>query len=149
MWEVIYALGRIAVPIVFIVFGVIQFMNIGNYIANPAVVQVSTLTGGVLSPTVIAYLVAAIDLVGGLLVLIGFMTRWAAVVLFVFVGLTIFFVHHFWDMEGAARALNQAHALKNLAIMGALLMLAAMGPGRWSVDNRNSAAGAGSQSSRA
>ena len=25
MWDIVYALGRIAVPIVFIVFGVIQF----------------------------------------------------------------------------------------------------------------------------
>jgi uncharacterized membrane protein YphA (DoxX/SURF4 family) len=36
-------------------------------------------------------------------------------------------------MDGAARAANQAHALKNLAIMGALLMIAAHGPGRYSI----------------
>jgi putative oxidoreductase len=80
--------------------------------------------------------VAAVDLIGGVLVLIGFLTRWAALALFVFVGLTIFFAHPFWDMEGAARAGNQAHALKNLSIMGALLMIAAMGAGRFSVDGR-------------
>ncbi len=141
MSDIAYVLGRIAVPIVFIVFGVLQFMNIESYIANPAVVQVSTLTNGVLSPTVIAYLVATIDLVGGLMVLVGFMTRVAALVLFVFTGLTIYFVHHFWDMDGAARVANQVNAFKNLSIMGALLMLAAMGGGRFSVDNRGSAAG--------
>ena len=139
MSDVLYALGRVALTVVFITFGVIQFMNIGTYIANPAVVQVSTLTNGILSPTVIAYAVATIDLVGGALVLIGFMTRFAAVVLFVFVGLTIYFVHHFWDMEGAARAANMGNALKNLAMMGALLMLTVTGPGRLSIDGRSSA----------
>jgi len=91
-------------------------------------------TGNVVSPTVAAWTVAAIDLIGGLLVLIGFKTRWAALVLLVFVALTVWFAHPFWTMEGAARAANQAHALKNLAIMGALLLLAVHGSGRYSVD---------------
>lgn len=137
MWEGVYVLGRIAIPVVFIVFGVLQFTNIDAYIANPAIMQVSTLTNGTLSPTVLAYLVAAVDLVGGLMILVGFMTRFAALVLFVFTGLTIYFVHHFWDMEGAARVGNQVNAFKNLSIMGALLLLAAVGGGRWSFDNRN------------
>jgi putative oxidoreductase len=136
MSDYVYALGRAAVAVIFIVFGVIQFSNIAPYISNAAVAQFSTLTNGTLSPTVIAYAVATIDLVGGIMVLIGYKTRWAALVLFVFTGLTIYFVHHFWDMSGAARSANQAHAYKNLAIMGALLMLAAMGPGRISVDGR-------------
>jgi uncharacterized membrane protein YphA (DoxX/SURF4 family) len=38
-------------------------------------------------------------------------------------------------MEGGARAANQVQALKNLAIMGGLLMFAVMGSGRYSVDN--------------
>jgi putative oxidoreductase len=139
MSDVIFALGRVALTIVFITFGIIQFMNIGTYIANPAVAQVSTLTQGYLSPTMIAYAVATIDVVGGVLVLVGFLTRLAAAVLFIFVGLTIYFVHHFWDMEGAARAANMTNALKNLAMMGALLMLMVTGAGRLSIDGRSSA----------
>jgi putative oxidoreductase len=142
MSDFTYALGRVAVTIVFIVFGIFQFSNIAPYVAHPAVAHVSALTNGVLSPTLIAYLVATVDVVGGILILIGFKTRWAAVVLLVFVGLTIYFVHHFWDMEGAARAANQAHALKNLSIMGALLMLAAKGAGRFSFDGVSANAGA-------
>ena len=136
MSEIIYALGRIAVPVVFIVFGIIQATNIDNYVTNPAVVKFVADTGNVIPAVAVAWAVAAIDLIGGLMVLIGFKTRSAAVVLFVFAAMTIWFAHHFWDMEGAARAANQAHALKNLAIMGALLMLAAHGPGRYSVDAR-------------
>jgi putative oxidoreductase len=133
MWEIVYALGRILVPIVFIVFGIIQFTSIATYFTSPAILKFVAVTGHVLSPKVVAYAVAAIDLIGGLMILVGFQARWAALLLFAFTALTIYFAHPFWTMDGAARAANQAHALKNLAIMGALLMIAAHGPGRYSV----------------
>jgi len=90
----------------------------------------------VLSPTVIAYLVAAIDLFGGLLILVGFQTRWTASVLIIFVVLTLIFAHPFWTFEGPSRAANQVQFYKNLAIIGALLFLIVLGPGRYSLDNR-------------
>ena len=133
MWEVVYAVGRILVPIVFIVFGAIQFMNITPYLTDPAVVKFVGITGRMVSPRTVAYAVAAVDLIGGLMILVGFQARWAALLLFVFTAMTIYFAHPFWTMDGAARAANQAHALKNLAIMGALLMIAAHGPGRYSI----------------
>jgi putative oxidoreductase len=138
MWEIVYALGRIAVPIVFIVFGTFQFMNIAPYAASPGVLKFVAMTGNVLPPLVVAYAVACIDLIGALMVLVGFQTRWAALVLFAFTGLTIFLVHPFWEMEGAARVANQVQALKNISIMGALLMIAAHGAGRFSLDGRAS-----------
>jgi putative oxidoreductase len=81
-------------------------------------------------------LVAAIDLFGGLLILVGFQTRWAASVLIIFVVLTLIFAHPFWTFEGPSRAANQVQFYKNLAIIGALLFLIVLGPGRYSLDNR-------------
>ena len=130
------AIGRVLISAVFIVFGYIQFTNIGGYIANPAIVKFSGQIGGVLSPTVIAYLVAAIDLIGGIFILVGYQTRWASIVLIVFVLLTLVFVHHFWTMTGAAFGANRAHFYKNLAIIGGLLFLINGGPGTCSLDNR-------------
>ena len=130
------AIGRVLLSAVFIVFGYLQFTNIGAYIAHPAVVKVAGLTGGILTPTVIAYMVAAIDLFGGILILVGYQTRWAAIVLIVFVVLTLVFVHNFWIMEGPARAANQAHFYKNLAIIAALMFLINAGPGTCSLDHR-------------
>jgi len=132
-------LSRVLISAVFIVFGVLQFTHIGNYIANPAVIKVSGMTGGMLTPTILAYLVAAIDLFGGILILAGYQTRWAAIVLIAFVVLTLLFVHTFWTMEGPARAANQANFYKNLAIIGGLLLLIIHGPGRMSVDGRSRA----------
>jgi putative oxidoreductase len=131
------AIGRILISAVFIVFGYVQFTHIGGYIANPAVIKFSGLTGGILSPTIIAYLVAAIDLIGGILILLGYQTRWAAIVLIMFVVLTLVFVHHFWTMEGAAFAGNRAHFYKNLAIIGGLLFLINGGAGSCSLDHRS------------
>jgi putative oxidoreductase len=131
------AIGRILISAVFIVFGYVQFTHIGGYIANPAVIKFSGLTGGILSPTIIAYLVAAIDLIGGILILLGYQTRWAAIVLIMFVVLTLVFVHHFWTMEGAAFAGNRAHFYKNLAIIGGLLFLISGGAGSCSLDHRS------------
>ena len=128
--------ARALTSAVFIVFGYLQFTNIGTYTTNPAIVKFVGVTGGVLSPMVIAYLVATIDLFGGLLILVGFRTRWAASVLIMFVVLTLIFAHPFWTFEGPSRAANQVQFYKNLAIIGALLFLIVLGPGRYSLDDR-------------
>jgi putative oxidoreductase len=138
MPDYVQALGRILISAVFIVFGYLQFTHIGNYAANAAIIKFSGQIGGVLSPTVIAYLIATVDLLGGILILIGYQTRLASIVLIVFVILTIVYVHHFWTMTGAARAANQANFYKNLAIIGGLLFLINAGPGRCALGGRKS-----------
>ena len=139
-------LARILMSIVFIVFGYLQFTNIAGYAANPSVLKVVALTGGVLSPTVIAYLVAAIDLLGGILILIGFQTHRTALVLIIFCICTLFIAHNFWTMEGPARAGNMGNFYKNLALIGGLLLLMNSGHGAYSVDAKmakTSATGSG------
>ena len=129
------AISRVLISAVFIVFGYIQFTHIGNYIANPAVIKVARWTG-ILTPTIIAYMVASIDLFGGILILVGYQTRWTSVVLIVFVALTCILVHNFWTMEGPARAANQANFYKNLALIGGLLLIYVHGPGTCSLEHR-------------
>ena len=58
------------------------------------------------------------------------MTRLLSIVLFVYVGLTILFFHN-----ALADPAQQVNALKNLAIMGGLLMVFAYGQMRWSYDH--------------
>ena len=135
MPEYMQAISRVLISAVFIVFGYIQLTHIGNYIANPAVVKVAAMTG-FLSPTILAYLVMVINLVGGILILVGYQTRWASIVLIAFVVLTLIFVHNFWTMEGPARIGNQVNFYKNLVIIGALLLLIIHGPGSCSLEHR-------------
>jgi len=136
MNDAIQLLARALITTVFIIFGYQQFTNIAGYTANPNIVKFSGMIGGILAPVVIAYLVAAIDLLGGLCVLVGFKTRCASIALIVFVILTLFVAHNFWVMEGATRIGNQVNFYKNLAIIGGLLLIFVHGPGRFSIDNR-------------
>jgi putative oxidoreductase len=93
--------------------------------------------GGIPKYEALAYLSAAVEVVCGLLVLVGLKARWAALLLAVFTACTIIFIHHFWDMDGAALIENRTQALKNLSIMGGLLLIVAVGSGPSSVDHRS------------
>jgi putative oxidoreductase len=71
-------------------------------------------------------LVILTELGGGLLVLFGLKTRWAAIALFGFCLLTARFFH-----TGADQA---TQLQKNVAMAGGFLALALLGPGAWSLD---------------
>ena len=73
-------------------------------------------------------LVILTELGGGLLVLFGLKTRWAAIALFGFCLLTALFFH--------LRAAQAMHFDKNIAMAGGFLALAILGPGLWSLDAR-------------
>jgi putative oxidoreductase len=44
-------------------------------------------------------------------------------------------LHNFWALHGTAAGSAQTQFLKNVGIMGGLLMIAACGPGKWSLDD--------------
>ena len=138
MSDNLYVLGRVLMPWVFIVSAIGKFMNVAGIAGSAGMARFESMIGGVVPPTIVGYIIAATEIVGGLLVLVGFKTRLGGWLLFVFTALTIYFAHNFWDMEGAARAANQTQALKNLAIMSACLMIVSMGSGRYGLDSRNS-----------
>ncbi len=142
MMNVAYALGRILVPIVFIWEAIQKLLDIGRFaklLADnnvPVPDEVSAYLGSMPKYQALAWLLAIIELVCGLMILLGLKARWGALLLVVFTAGTIFFVHHFWDMTGDAYVINQIQALKNLSIMGALLLIVAVGSGPHSVDRR-------------
>lgn len=78
----------------------------------------------------------AIELLGGLAVLVGWQTRWAALTLAAFCVLTAVLFHYIpgTNAEGMARVGQMINFQKNLTIAGGMLLLAVMGPGRLSVD---------------
>jgi putative oxidoreductase len=142
MSPLLHALGRILLPLLFIASGVEKFRNIAGTAAYigpdrfPAVPQLEAALGMPM-PTILAYVTASVETFGGLLVLIGLFTRTAATLLFLLTGATIFYFHNFWAMADAAQMSAQlTQALKNLSIMGGLLLLMANGAGPLSVDGR-------------
>lgn len=129
MPDIAYALGRIMLSLIFIVFGWAKFMDVTSITNALTRAQFP-------QPRLFGYAVAALELVGGMMVLVGFRARWAALALFAFTAGTIYISHAFWTMEGAQYAMNRTHAFKNLAIMGGLLLVFASGSGRLSIDGR-------------
>jgi putative oxidoreductase len=89
---------------------------------------------GVPAPGTLVWIVIAIELLGGLLIVVGWKTRWVAWVMAGFTLATAILGHAFWSAEGAQFASQMTQFLKNIAIMGGFMLLAVAGPGRFSVD---------------
>jgi len=77
-----------------------------------------------------------IELLGGIALLLGLGTRWAALALAVFTVVAAFFFHNYWAMPEAQRMMQQLMFGKNIAIAGGLLAFAAFGAGGLSLDAR-------------
>lgn len=95
-----------------------------------------TASGGL--PGVFAFPAIAIELLGGLAVLIGWQTRWAALSLAVFSVLAGVLYHYVpaLGLEGYDRIGQIINFQKNLAIAGGFVLLAVFGAGAWSLDAR-------------
>ena len=127
MRDTLLLIGRILLVVMFIKSGFDKFFALegtASYIAS----------AGLPLASVLAPLTAIAELGFGLAILIGFQTRIAAAALAAFVLLTIPFFHGYWNMTGEARMLNEIMAMKNLSLIGAFVMLAGSGAGRYSVD---------------
>jgi putative oxidoreductase len=85
--------------------------------------------------TFIAPLLAAalaIEAVGSVCLITGVRARSAAAVMFVYLGIVSVRLHDFWN-RGGMSGMGAGEFFKNLGIMGGLLMIAAYGPGVWSL----------------
>jgi putative oxidoreductase len=65
-----------------------------------------------------------LEIFGGLSLLLGWKPRLGAALLFLFLIPTTLIFHNFWALAGAERMDQMTHFLKNLAILGGLLMVA-------------------------
>jgi len=72
----------------------------------------------------------AVELGAGLLLLVGYKARWAAMAIFLFMIPTTLIFHNFWSAPPDQAMMQQIGFLKNVSIMGGLLMVWAFGPGR-------------------
>src|SRR5205085_1057310 len=91
---------------------------------------------GVPLPEVCAALAIAAELGLGLLLLVGWQARWAALGLAVFTAVITPIFHNFWAVPQAQAMMQQQAFFKNIAVVGGLLVIAAFGPGGFSLDAR-------------
>jgi putative oxidoreductase len=121
--------GRILLAAIFVISGfgkITGFEGTAGYIASK----------GLPMPQVLAALTVALEVGGGILLIIGYQARWVALAFFVWLIPVTLIFHKFWGID-AAQAQNQMiHFLKNVSIMGGMLLLFAFGPGAYSLDKK-------------
>jgi putative oxidoreductase len=78
----------------------------------------------------------ALEIVGGLALIVGFTARWAALALAAFTLLATVLFHNDWAMPAEQQYVQQLMLLKNLGVAAGMLMVFAFGPGRLSIDRQ-------------
>jgi len=126
--DAMLAIGRVLIAIIFVSSGIEKFMDLG---ATAAALASKNLP----FPAVLAALTATLELVGGLLIIVGWQTRIFALALAAFSAAAAYFFHDFWNRPaGPEHTDMMIHFMKNVSIIGGFLMLCAVGAGRYSLD---------------
>lgn len=132
MQDAFALLGRILLAFLFVPAGwgkIAGFAGTVQYIGSK----------GLPMPEVLAAAAVAIELGLGLLLLVGWQTRWAALGLAIFVAVITPIFHGYWAMPEAQQMMQKQAFGKNIAIVGGFLAFAAFGAGRFSLDGRRRA----------
>jgi putative oxidoreductase len=120
-------LGRILLSLIFILSGL---GKIGDWSGTAG----SMAAKGMVAVPFFLTMAILFELGGGLTVLLGFKARlgaWALV--FYLIPVSLIF-HNFWAFTGAEQRMQVINFLKNLAIMGGLLLVALRGAGKPCID---------------
>ena len=119
--------GRMLLAMLFVLSGFGKIPGFEGTVANIA-------SQGLPAPSVLAALAILIELGGGLAIVLGWKTRWAAAALILFLIVITPIYHKFWGVPPEVAADMRIHFMKNVSILGGLLILFAFGPGRYSMD---------------
>lgn len=125
--EFMALVGRALVAHVFIVASVMKLMNFA------ATAGFMTSLGVPFAPVLLG-LSLPIELACGVMIVVGWQARWAALTLAVWLVVVTPIFHAFWGLDPIQTQNQMNHFMKNVSILGALLFIAAMGPGGYSVE---------------
>jgi len=115
-------LGRILIALIFVMAGfskITGFEGTVGYIASK----------GLPLPEMLAIGAIIVELGGGLMLIAGWYTRWAAAAIFVFTAMTAVLFHNFWAMPPEEAQNQMISFMKNISIMGGLLYVMVYGNG--------------------
>lgn len=121
--------GRVLMAALFLPAGVSKiagFAGTVGYIASK----------GVPLPEAAAIIAIIVEVGGGLALILGVKTRWAALALALFTLIATFMFHNYWTLPADQQMVQQLMFMKNIAVIGGLLTLAAWGAGAWSMDGK-------------
>ena len=123
--------GRILMAIIFLGSGISKLTGFAGTVAYIS-------SKGLPMPEVGAAAACALELIAGLALVLGWKTRWMALLLAIFTLVSGVLFHGFWAVPPEQLAAQQVQFLKNICIAGGLLFVVAFGAGAWSLDARTS-----------
>ena len=123
-------LGRILISLLFLASGVSKMTGFAGTVGY-------IMSKGLSFPEALAGLAAALELIAGLAIVLGYKTRLAAFALAIYTLATGFIFHDFWASPADQVVVQQVMFLKNLSIAGGLLLLSAGGIGSWAIDDKS------------
>jgi len=129
-WVSPVVLGRVLLAGIFVFFGLAKFLDWQGYVAFT---EAQT---GIVGMSWLVALVGLVEIVGGLSILTGTLARVGALALLAVLVPTTLLFHDFWEFSGAERQAQLSHFLKNLSILGGLLLVVGFGAGKASVDQK-------------
>jgi putative oxidoreductase len=117
--------GRVALGAIFVVSGLgklAAWHGTAAYAASKGV------------PEILLAIATALELLGGISVILGYRTRWGAVALLIFLVPVTLVFHNFWAAPASEQQIQTVNFLKNLSIAGGALIVFARGAGAFSID---------------
>ena len=129
MTNALALIGRLLLAPMFLVSG---YSKIGGFAGTAGWIA----SKGLPLPEVLTAAALVVELVAAAMLVLGWKARWAALALAVFTAVASYFFHNFWAVPEAQQMTQQLFFMKNVAVIGGLLLIAALGPGGWSVDRR-------------
>ena len=121
--------GRLLLAALFLPAGIAK---IGGYAGTVGYIA----SKGLPLPEVGAAMAIVVEVGGGLALIAGFGTRFAALGLALFTLAASAVFHNYWALPADQQMVQQLMFFKNIAVVGGLLTLAAWGAGAWSLDGR-------------
>jgi putative oxidoreductase len=120
-------IGRILLVFVFLFVGWGTAKNIPGFVAYLTNLKVPY-------PGFWVYVAFTTELVAAIAIILGVATRYAALLGILFLIIATALAHRYWEYPAAQLANQYNHFLKNIGLMGGMLIIFAVGPGRFSLD---------------
>jgi len=119
--------ARILLAAIFITAGFSKLMGFDGTVAYIA-------SKGLPMPMILAGLTIALEILGGLVIIVGYKVRIAGLLLGLFTILAALIFHNFWAFPPEQVYLQNIMFMKNLSMAGGLFLLTVFGAGGYSID---------------
>jgi len=125
--DAVMLVARILLALMFVIAG---FGKIGGFEGTAGYIA----SKGLPLPQLGAAIAIVVELAGGIMLIVGWKARWAALIIAVFTAVATVIFHNYWAMTGADAGMQRLMFMKNVSVIGGLLAVYAFGPGRLSID---------------